>query len=498
MTIKSSAKSEFKFAPLTKLKSTGNGADAAGGFEGCANFCGYLDDGGDVIPEGGFADVIDSFLKSGFIAHSHEWSLSDGVIGYPMQAHEDADGLYISGKFHSTTDAQNVRTKMQERIDDGKDVGLSIGYRPGAVLHIYPKDYEQELPKFIKPKFLQEGLSKAKGFKSVRVLKKIEELKECSVVTSPMNVLSNVTSVKSNDHHLAMGLADQDQDWDAALADARVREWAGAKDAPNDRYAVAFLYHDKDYADDFDSYHLGFADVIDGKLMAVPAAIIAATNILNGPREQLDYITDANLFGAKGKVSAYYEKMREAYSELPELKWEVPGDELESEIVAESYKATCEELGMSETKIGARNAEADKKQLQVIHDAASAIEPSVCRSKDYTTTGGKENDSDLTTQVHTPAALKTFIQTIAELKEQREAEPNDLAAIAALLETAITEFTDVLKAEFELETKSDSAGPASTESKDAWQTERFQTERLRTAASRQRAGLSSGLAVSGV
>lgn len=186
---------ERKVALFTDLKSI---EDGPGGFEGHTSISGNLDDGGDIVLDGGFKDVLDTFLKSGFTAHSHEWNIKDGVIGYPMKAYEDENGLFISVKFHSTEDAQNVRTKMRERIADGKDVGLSIGYRPQSPIYVYPKDYEKELPKYLSPKYLNEGLEKAKQFKFVRVLPKISELKECSVVTSPMNGVAQVTSVKDS------------------------------------------------------------------------------------------------------------------------------------------------------------------------------------------------------------------------------------------------------------------------------------------------------------
>jgi HK97 family phage prohead protease len=97
-----------------------------GGFEGYGSLFGILDDGGDVVEAGAFAEAIPQFLKEGFISLGHDW---DGLaIGTVADAREDARGLYIRTEYHSTADAQDARKVAQERIARGKSVGLSIGY----------------------------------------------------------------------------------------------------------------------------------------------------------------------------------------------------------------------------------------------------------------------------------------------------------------------------------------------------------------------------------
>lgn len=189
-------KLEQKFVSLKDLKEIEEGP---GGFEGYVNNFGYLDDGGDIVLKGAYADVIDSFVKGGFTANSHDWDFGNGAVGYPMSAFEDDTGLWVVNKFHSTPDAQNIRIKARERLADGKDVGLSIGYRPGAVTYIYPKDYESELPKFLLAEHLAEGLDKAKSFAKVRVIPKMARFKESSIVVSAMNQLSMIDGLKGDD-----------------------------------------------------------------------------------------------------------------------------------------------------------------------------------------------------------------------------------------------------------------------------------------------------------
>jgi HK97 family phage prohead protease len=139
--------------------------DGPGGFEGYASTFGNKDRAGEIVVKGAFQKSLDRFKSDGFIAIGHDWG------GLPVatvtEAYEDEKGLFIKGEFHSTKEAQDARTVMQERLARGKSVGLSIGYEV--------KDAEQT----------------AKG----RLLKEIE-LYETSIVTVPCNPEANATEAK--------------------------------------------------------------------------------------------------------------------------------------------------------------------------------------------------------------------------------------------------------------------------------------------------------------
>lgn len=447
-------KIEYKVAPF-QLKTTDDGR---GEFTGCANFCGFLDDGGDVIPAGGFNDVLKSFLKGGFIAHSHEWNIKDGVIGYPTEAHEDEDGLFIRGKFHSTTDAQDIRTKMRERSEDGLEVGLSIGYRGGSPIFIYPKDYEKELPKYLKPQFVDEGLQKAKRFKNVRVLPKLSELKEVSIVTSPMNVLSAVGGVKENKpaveseaetvEEIFNLFAPLSTKWDAAAALKRISAWSKEHEQPDESFKRAFLLPDNN-----DGIHkFLIADIIDDEFCVVEAGLKAAVDeILNTP------MPSGTLAKLRGRVSAYYSALS---AQFPDVKvrteWDEKLDEVGSEIEAESYRNTCKELGIDEAKAGARNAMPDRKRIQQMHDLAAEMQPDVCPGYSKKACTCQSNEKD-----ESPAEDDAADEATQKKPKQSKADEEPAAA----------EITDI----------------------DDWKGQRFRTEKLKTAALRQRAGLNSGL-----
>src|SRR5215217_7664492 len=83
-------------------------------------------------------------------------------------------------------------------------------------------------------------------------------------------------------------LADRDRSWDGAAAEKRVRAWAGAEDQPNERYRDAHVWYDAENKDNFTAYKLLVADVVDGRLKAVPRGVMAAGNVMQGARGGVD------------------------------------------------------------------------------------------------------------------------------------------------------------------------------------------------------------------
>lgn len=183
---------ERKFIDLKSLKVSDEGS---GTIEGYRSVFGEIDLGGDIVIKGAFADSMANYLHSGFTAHSHDWDF-DKAVGFPLEAHEDDYGFFVKSQFHSTPDAQAVRTKAQERQAAGKQVGFSYGYKTDDFQLIEAKDFKDQLPQYIKADRLEENLKKAQQFPRIRIIKK-NTIVEDSIVTSPMNTLAASTGVKS-------------------------------------------------------------------------------------------------------------------------------------------------------------------------------------------------------------------------------------------------------------------------------------------------------------
>jgi 2'-5' RNA ligase len=310
------SKTEYKYTPLAEFKM---GDEGNGTLEGYANTSGEVDDGGDIVT--GYDD-LEGWKQNGWMAQSHDWSMN-GVVGMPVDARVDAKGLWAKAAFHSTSDAQMVRTKAKERMDAGLQVGLSIGYAPsGDVKFLYPADYDTELPKLVTPERLQANLATARQFSRVRVLR--VKMKEFSIVTSPMNRTSTAVAVKgvkemANEDKGAhgapkLGFAPRDRAWDSGAAEKRVRAKTGADEAPNAAYSRCFLWSDSEDESKFGSFKFLICDAVGDELKIIPRAVFACAGILQGSRGGTS-IPEADQSKIKSTISGLYKRMAKTFED---------------------------------------------------------------------------------------------------------------------------------------------------------------------------------------
>jgi HK97 family phage prohead protease len=133
---------------------------------------------------------------------------------------------------------------------------------------------------------------------------------ETEGATMPMMIMPRSASGASD-----LPIAPRDTTWDAAAADKRVQDYAGGKDNMDwAKYAKAFFYVDETDKELLGSYKLGFADVIDGSLVAVPKGIFAVAGVLNGARGGAD-IPESDAMEIKDKVSAYYARLAKEFND---------------------------------------------------------------------------------------------------------------------------------------------------------------------------------------
>jgi len=105
-------------------------------------------------------------------------------------------------------------------------------------------------------------------------------------------------------------LAQKNYIWNAVQAERRVRSWAkeGKEEIDWKKYQKAFFWYDEDKMENITSYKLGFADIIEGKLTAVPRAIIAIKAVLRGARGGVNIPMEDKVAVSK-KVNVYLKKL---------------------------------------------------------------------------------------------------------------------------------------------------------------------------------------------
>lgn len=256
-------------------------------FSGYASTFSNVDLGNDVIEPGAFTRTIDDLRKRSRpvpgrpelrslmkVLWQHDWS---SPIGSFVEMREDDKGLFVTGILPKNDTLVAGRVMPQMRAGGVSD--MSIGYIATR------RRFEED----------------------IRVIEEAE-LFETSLVTIPMNPEAQVTAIKAVVPFQDLPLASRERPWDRDAAEGRVREATGSMEDPSESFRRAFLWYDASAPENFGSYKLPIADVVDGRLMAVPRAIFATASVLRGGRGGVN-IPDSDRAGVIRNVERYYEKL---------------------------------------------------------------------------------------------------------------------------------------------------------------------------------------------
>lgn len=259
--------------------------------EGYASVFDVEDLHGDVVERGAFRKTIQERVPRGLVKllDSHRYDIAH-TLGTVIWAEEDAFGLRFRARLSSAPSAQDAKIKMLE----GHASRNSIGYDP-----------------------VRETWDKAPDGRLIRRLQEVK-LFEISVVPLAANEYARLVSVKSVVPFQDLPLAPRDRPWDAAAAERRVRAWAGGGDDLGSinwtRYRRAFVWWDQSNPERLASYKLPIADVIDGRLWAVPRAVFAAAAAVQGARGGVDLPAEDRP-RVQAHLGRYYAKMRREFSD---------------------------------------------------------------------------------------------------------------------------------------------------------------------------------------
>lgn len=253
-------------------------------FEGLASTFGNIDRGGDTVERGAFADSLREMMP--VILWQHR---SQEPLGVPEAIFENDEGLVLKGVMPKSDDFVRGRVIPQMKIKSIKS--LSIGFN-----------------------IIEDEMKKLDDGRTIRIIKKAQ-LWEVSLVTFPMDPKAVITNQKTvvpfQDLPIlkdAEGEPNTARRWSASEAIARVRNHTGSDESPSATYKKAFLFFDKENEDSFTAYKLPIADVIDGRLVAIPRGIFAAAAAVSGARGGVN-VSESELRDITRNINRYYGKM---------------------------------------------------------------------------------------------------------------------------------------------------------------------------------------------
>lgn len=265
---------------------------------------------------------LERYRKNPVLMWGHDYRLPP--IGRSMWIKPDSKGLLFKPQFAKTQFAEDVFNLYRE----GFLRGFSVGFDPKAWLSPQDEEYQKLLAKW--------GIEGQPD----RIYTK-NELYEVSAVPLPANedalmlaindgvIHSRALQAYFEDLNLTgvtpfadLPLAPEDLEWDAAKARKQLAKWAssdgsGDKDKMDwKKYRKGFFWYDTSESENFGSYKLPFAYVIDGTATAVWRAVAASMIVLLGGRGGVD-IPEGDRKAVYNHIVRYYKKFDK---EPPEFK----------------------------------------------------------------------------------------------------------------------------------------------------------------------------------
>ena len=295
-------KKEIKRFPAFQLKID----EKLGIVEHIIAVMGNVDHGNDRIHNGAFAKTIVERGGKIKVLDNHRQDTVMAAIGKSISLREiDRNQLpaELLAEYPDATGALVAKTQFLMGTDEGR--GAFIRIRDGAIDE-YSIGYE--------PMKGATEFTQREGMAAVRELKEIK-LYEYSPVLFGMNSATMTISSKKSNGKMDLPIADRNKVWDAAKADERIREWAGGPDTETirwDDYGKAFFYSDPENIEEFSGYKLGFADIVDGRLTAIPRGLFA---VAGGHGVEAADISQNDKDRIKRRVTRYYERMAEQFED---------------------------------------------------------------------------------------------------------------------------------------------------------------------------------------
>lgn len=279
---------------------------------------GNIDQGGDMMHPGSFTKTFQMRANRIRILDQHKTDSVMRALGRPLELKELSRNELPPEVLEEYPEATGgAYAKIQFLMNTPEGAGAFERIRTGAISE-WSFGYDA----------IQKE-SETIGGRQVRHLREVK-LYELGPVLFGMNEATTTISAKSNEEpdteeekgavpYQNIPLASRTRAWNATAAGNRVRGWAGYDADDEDaiswsRYRRAFFWYDASNADQFGSYKLPYADIVNGELTAIPRAIFAAAAAVQGARSPLS-IPDADQGRIRTTISRWYGRMRDEFDD---------------------------------------------------------------------------------------------------------------------------------------------------------------------------------------
>jgi len=299
------------FNPLAEP--VGDGADVLNlgelpenAFRGVASVFGGIVDAWlpTIIHRGAFTKTLQESARGVKILWQHN---ADEPIGLPSTLFEGEEGLVIQGDVSRTQRGRDALILLRDKVIDSMSIGFD------TIKETTEQQADGTSIRHIHEVRLWEISLVTFGADPNARIMEVNNHPAAKTLSAQTTLNPGKLEVQVVQRFLNLPLADRGREWDSAAAKSRVRDWAGAEETPNTRYARCWVFWEAP-GDQFGQYKLPIGDIVDGELTAVPRGIFAAAAAVQGARGGVD-IPEDEIPAVQRHLSSYYRKMRAEFDD---------------------------------------------------------------------------------------------------------------------------------------------------------------------------------------
>lgn len=230
------------------------------------------------------------------------------VVASWDRQYADTGGIWAQGTFLDPTVVPEVVEAMY--LLQKKLIGPSVDLDPDLAYEVVPHPTNPDESAFKVTKATVHGVTFVMGPAFPQVHITVEDDSEAALLAS--SGISYTFAVNKSSWQ-AWPVAERETTWAFEDAINRIAAWSGG-DAK--KFAQAFLWrNDEGDPNNRETYRAPLADVINGKLVLIPRAVMAAATMLSGGHGGFEDIPEPQRIQMQEVITQIYDQLRETYGD---------------------------------------------------------------------------------------------------------------------------------------------------------------------------------------